>query len=92
MEIELFAKELKDKASQIDIILEEKQIENFYTYMNLLLEWNQKINLTAITEPNEVILKHFVVQILMGMLSFPLLLNTLLLAFFYLIMHLENQL
>lgn len=60
MEFELFSKELKEKASQIDIILEEKQIENFYTYMNLLLEWNEKINLTAITEPNEVILKHFV--------------------------------
>ena len=28
--------------------------------MNLLLEWNEKINLTAITEPNEVILKHFI--------------------------------
>ena len=28
--------------------------------MKLLLEWNKKINLTAITEPNEVILKHFV--------------------------------
>ena len=28
--------------------------------MNLLIEWNKKINLTAITEPNEIILKHFV--------------------------------
>ena len=28
--------------------------------MNLLLEWNEKINLTAIIEPREVILKHFV--------------------------------
>ena len=28
--------------------------------MNLLLEWNEKMNLTAITDPNEVILKHFV--------------------------------
>ena len=28
--------------------------------MNLLLEWNEKINLTAITEPKEVILKHFI--------------------------------
>ena len=28
--------------------------------MNLLLEWNEKINLTAITEPKEIILKHFV--------------------------------
>ena len=28
--------------------------------MNLLLEWNEKINLTAIVEPDEVKLKHFV--------------------------------
>ena len=60
MEFEVFSKELKDKASQIGITLEEKQIENFYKYMNLLLEWNEKMNLTAIIEPNGVILKHFV--------------------------------
>ena len=60
MEFEVFSKELKNKAEQINIILEEKQIENFYKYMNLLLEWNEKMNLTAITEPNEVILKHFI--------------------------------
>ena len=28
--------------------------------MNLILEWNEKINLTAITEPSDIILKHFV--------------------------------
>ena len=60
MEFEVFSKELKNKAEQINIILEERQIENFYKYMNLLLEWNEKMNLTAITEPNEVILKHFI--------------------------------
>ena len=31
----------------------------FEKYMNLLLEWNEKINLTAITEPDEVRVKHF---------------------------------
>lgn len=31
----------------------------FETYMNLLLEWNEKINLTAITEPSEIETKHF---------------------------------
>lgn len=60
MEFEVFSKELKNKVEQINIVLEEKQIENFYKYMNLLLEWNEKMNLTAITEPNEVILKHFI--------------------------------
>lgn len=38
----------------------EVQQERFYDYMNILLDWNNKINLTAITEPNEIILKHFV--------------------------------
>lgn len=60
MEIQEFSQELKEKAKLINIELEDKQIEKFYNYMNLLSEWNGKINLTAITEPNEVILKHFV--------------------------------
>ncbi len=37
----------------------DEQQKNFFEYMNLLLEWNEKINLTAITEPFEVIKKHF---------------------------------
>lgn len=45
---------------QIDIKFNDKQLSQFYEYMNLLLEWNEKINLTAITEPKEVILKHFI--------------------------------
>ena len=31
----------------------------FEKYMNLLLEWNEKINLTAITDPAEIETKHF---------------------------------
>lgn len=38
----------------------ETQKNKFYNYMNLLIEWNNRINLTAITEPREIILKHFV--------------------------------
>lgn len=34
-------------------------IEKFKIYMDTLLEWNKKINLTAITEPKEIIEKHF---------------------------------
>ena len=45
---------------KIDIKFTEEQLNQFYEYMNLLLEWNEKINLTAITDPNEVILKHFI--------------------------------
>ena len=43
--------------SKIEINFTEEQINKFYKYMNLLLEWNEKINLTAITDPKEVILK-----------------------------------
>lgn len=60
MNIEEFSSSLRDKLNKIDIKIEDNQIEKFYNYINLLLEWNEKINLTAITEPNEVILKHFV--------------------------------
>lgn len=54
------AKKMKEISNEIGILLEEKQINQFYTYMELLLEWNEKINLTAITKPEEIILKHFI--------------------------------
>lgn len=55
-----FIKEIKEYSKEISIELSEEQIEKFYKYMNLLLEWNEKINLTAITDEKEVILKHFI--------------------------------
>ena len=55
-----FYKKLEEQVKQIEISLDKTQLERFYLYMNLLLEWNEKINLTAITEPNEIILKHFI--------------------------------
>lgn len=60
MEYNNFKEELLYKMKKIDIELTEKQVKQFYIYMNLLIEWNNKINLTAITEPKEIILKHFV--------------------------------
>lgn len=60
MEYNNFKEELLYKMKKIDIELTEKQVKQFYNYMNLLIEWNNKINLTAITEPKEIILKHFV--------------------------------
>lgn len=60
MEKEEFSKALLENAKEIEIELNEEQIDKFYKYMNLLLEWNQKMNLTAITDPEEIILKHFI--------------------------------
>ena len=37
----------------------EEQLQQFQTFYQLLIEWNEKMNLTAITEKEEVITKHF---------------------------------
>lgn len=55
-----FEIDLKKKLEKISININEKQLNSFYKYMELLLEWNEKINLTAIIEQDEIILKHFV--------------------------------
>lgn len=57
---EEFFEKIKGYARQIEILLDEEQIYQFYHYMQLLLAWNEKINLTAIVEPEEIILKHFI--------------------------------
>ena len=51
--------ELQEKAKAMGIKLTAQQADQFQTYMELLLEWNEKINLTAITQPEEVVEKHF---------------------------------
>lgn len=45
---------------KINIELTEKQIRQFIIYKDELKEWNEKINLTAITDDEEIILKHFI--------------------------------
>ena len=60
MEKEDFEKIFKRYLEKIQIDIEKEKIEKFYKYMNILLEWNKNINLTAITNPEEIILKHFI--------------------------------
>lgn len=60
MKKEIFSQDLLKKAKMLGIEVNENQIEMFYNYMNLLIEWNEKMNLTAIIEPKEIILKHFI--------------------------------
>lgn len=55
-----FENKMSKYAKELNIELSQKQLQDFYDYMSLLLEWNKKINLTAITEIDEVILKHFI--------------------------------
>ena len=58
MELEKFSEIFVDYLKEINIVLNEEQIEQFYKYMNLLIEWNQKINLTRIINEKDVYLKH----------------------------------
>lgn len=46
-------------AKENGIILDETALDRFDTYAELLVEWNGKMNLTAITEPEEIEVKHF---------------------------------
>ena len=51
---------LNELAKKLQIELDEEKISNFIIYKNLLQEWNEKINLTAIVEDREIIIKHFI--------------------------------
>lgn len=48
-----------DSMEKLNIYLTQKQIEQLTTYYELLIEWNEKMNLTSITKKEEVYLKHF---------------------------------
>ena len=52
-------KSLTEKAKAMGWKVSAAQADQFQTYMELLLEWNEKMNLTAITQPEEVVEKHF---------------------------------
>lgn len=54
-----FEEILKSNLSQFNIEINHEQIEKFSIYARMLIEWNKKINLTAITEPKEIAVKHF---------------------------------
>lgn len=51
---------MKNACDSVEMNFDEDKYNKFITYKNLLQEWNEKINLTAIVEPKEVILKHFI--------------------------------
>ena len=52
-------KELIEELKKINISLNDIQLNQLNRYYEMLVEWNEKINLTAITKKEEVYLKHF---------------------------------
>ncbi|MGN1034278.1 MAG: 16S rRNA (guanine(527)-N(7))-methyltransferase RsmG [Oscillospiraceae bacterium] len=58
-------KQLKEYAAQFDIRLMDDKLILFEGYYNFLIEYNQKVNLTAITQKDDVIIKHFLDSIIL---------------------------
>lgn len=48
-----------------DLPCAEEQAARFDRYAELLVEWNEKMNLTAITEPDDIVIKHFLDSLLL---------------------------
>ena len=51
--------EFQEELKKMNIILTEEQLKLLEKFYHLMLEWNEKINLTRVTEEKEVYLKHF---------------------------------
>ena len=60
MELNEFKNIMKTNVKLLSIELSDVQLEQFYQYMNILIEWNKVMNLTGITAPEEIITKHFI--------------------------------
>ena len=58
-------KALAQAADTLAISLDEEQLNRFDLYYNLLVDWNSRMNLTAITAPEAVALKHFADSLLL---------------------------
>lgn len=60
---------LSTLSKQLGIDLQEVQLQQFYSYYTLLVEKNKVMNLTAITEEDDVIVKHFIDSLAMAKLN-----------------------
>lgn len=56
---------LNDITRQFGLELSERQLQQFSKYYDILVEWNSFMNLTAITDRDDVIIKHFADSILL---------------------------
>ncbi len=57
---------LREDALLFGVSLSDEQLSQFYRYYELLIEWNEKMNLTAITDFDEVMKKHFLDSLSIG--------------------------
>lgn len=63
---------LKDSASELGVSLDSRMLDSFDLYAEFLVEYNKSVNLTAITEPDEIVIKHFCDSLaLLSKIDFP---------------------
>lgn len=60
MELKEFKEIFVNESKDLNLEINDKQLELFYQYMNGIIDWNDKINVTAITDEKMFIVKHFV--------------------------------
>lgn len=72
-----FAEILKEQSARAGLLLTPEQLEQFASYYAMLIETNKVMNLTAITEPREVAVKHIIDSLLAADRSFTALGTTL---------------
>lgn len=60
MKEDIFKNKLRELVEEIGITLDEEKLNQFYMYKEMVVDWNEKINLTAITEDVDFIVKHFI--------------------------------
>lgn len=60
-----FKEYLEEIFSKEDLPVDEIKIRQFYKYYLLLVDWNQRMNLTGITEMKEVVVKHFLDSVIL---------------------------
>ena len=56
----MFVDELQAAAEKFNVELNDEQLKQFDTFYRLVVEWNEKINLTTITEPSDFAIKHII--------------------------------
>ena len=56
----MFLEELQASAEKFNVKLNDKQLKQFDTFYSLVVEWNSKINLTAITGSGDFAVKHII--------------------------------
>lgn len=60
MNLQEFEDLFKSECEKNDVVIKETEYDKFFQYMLGIVEWNEKINVTAITEPKEFLVKHFI--------------------------------